>query len=130
MRSPGKPIQCEGELSAKSEGGFCHVKEEVFRRAHRWDLKAGRGRSAGCGVDSQSGIAEQTYYCWKKQYVGLEVDQVRHLEQVQEENARLKQLVAELSLDKPCSRRCSQKSSKAVTARTGRRVSVRPVPGQ
>ncbi len=37
---------------------------------------------------------------WKKQYVGLEVDQVRQLKQLQEENARLKRLVAELSLDK------------------------------
>ena len=46
------------------------------------------------------GISEQTFYRWKKQYVGLEVDQVRLLKQLQEENARLKQLVAELSLDK------------------------------
>jgi putative transposase len=46
------------------------------------------------------GISEQTFYRWKKHYVGLEVDQVRQLKQLQEENARLKQLVAELSLDK------------------------------
>jgi len=46
------------------------------------------------------GISEQTFYRWKKQYVGLEVDQVRQLKQLQEENTRLKQLVAELSLDK------------------------------
>lgn len=48
----------------------------------------------------QAGITEQTFYRWKKQYVGLEVDQVRQLKQLQEENARLKRLVAELSLDK------------------------------
>jgi len=48
----------------------------------------------------QAGISEQTFYRWKKQYVGLEVDQVRQLKQLQEENARLKKLVAELSLDK------------------------------
>ena len=48
----------------------------------------------------KAGISEQTFYRWKKQYVGLEVDQVRQLKQLQEENARLKQLVAELSLDK------------------------------
>ena len=46
------------------------------------------------------GIAEQTYYRWKKQYTGLEVDQVRQLKQLQEENARLKRLVADLTLDK------------------------------
>ena len=48
----------------------------------------------------QIGISEQTFYCWKKQYKGLESDQVRELKQLQEENARLKRLVAELSLDK------------------------------
>lgn len=48
----------------------------------------------------QAGITEQTFYRWKKQYVGLEIDQVRQLKQLQEENARLKRLVAELSLDK------------------------------
>ena len=46
------------------------------------------------------GISEQIFYRWKKQYVGLEVDQARQLKQLQEENTRLKQLVAELSLDK------------------------------
>ena len=46
------------------------------------------------------GISEQTFYRWKKHYVGLEVDQVRQLKQVQEENVRLKSLVAELTLDK------------------------------
>jgi putative transposase len=48
----------------------------------------------------QLGISEMTYYRWKKQYAGLESDQVRELKQVVEENARLKKLVAELSLDK------------------------------
>ncbi len=46
------------------------------------------------------GISEQTFYRWKERYVGLEVDQVRQMKQLQEENARLKQTVAELSLDK------------------------------
>lgn len=48
----------------------------------------------------QVGITEQTFYRWKRQYGGLESDQVRELKQVTEENARLKRLVAELSLDK------------------------------
>ena len=42
----------------------------------------------------------QTFYRWKKQYVGLEIDQVRQLKQLQEENQRLKRLVADLTLDK------------------------------
>jgi putative transposase len=48
----------------------------------------------------QVGISEQTFYRWKKQYAGLQADQVRELKQLQDENARLKKLVAELSLDK------------------------------
>ena len=48
----------------------------------------------------QVGISEQTYYRWKKQYAGLQSDQVREFKQLQDENARLKRLVAELSLDK------------------------------
>jgi putative transposase len=45
-------------------------------------------------------ISEQTFYRWKKQFTGLEVDQVRQLKQLQEENSRLKRLVADLTLDK------------------------------
>ena len=48
----------------------------------------------------QVGVSEQTFYRWKKKYSGLEVDQVRQLKQVQEENARLKRIVADLTLDK------------------------------
>jgi putative transposase len=46
------------------------------------------------------GISEQTFYRWKKQYGSLQPDQARELKQLQEENARLKKLVADLSLDK------------------------------
>jgi len=48
----------------------------------------------------QIGISEPTFYRWKKVYSGLESDQVRELKQLQDENGRLKKLVAELSLDK------------------------------
>lgn len=48
----------------------------------------------------QVGISEQTFYRWKKQYAGMQSDQVREFKQLQDENARLKKLVAELSLDK------------------------------
>jgi len=43
------------------------------------------------------GITEQTYHRWKRQYAGLESDQVGELKQILEENNRLKKLVAELS---------------------------------
>jgi putative transposase len=46
------------------------------------------------------GISEQTFYRWKKQYAGLQSDEVREFKVLQDENARLKKMVAELSLDK------------------------------
>ena len=45
------------------------------------------------------GIAEQTFSRWKRRYAGLESEQVRQFKQLQEENAKLKRLVADLSLD-------------------------------
>ena len=48
----------------------------------------------------QLGISEQTFYRWKKQYAVMQVEGVRELKILQEENARLKKLVVELSLDK------------------------------
>jgi putative transposase len=46
------------------------------------------------------GIAEQTFYRWKQRYAGLESEQVREFKQLQDENIKLKRLVADLSLDK------------------------------
>lgn len=48
----------------------------------------------------QLGISEQTFYRWKKLYGGMQSEGVRELKILQEENTRLKKLVAELSLDK------------------------------
>ena len=46
------------------------------------------------------GVSEQTFYRWKKQCSGMEVDQLRQLKQLQDENGQLKKLVAELTLDR------------------------------
>lgn len=46
------------------------------------------------------GVTEQTFYRWKKKYGGLGVSELRRLRQLEEENHKLKQLVADLSLDK------------------------------
>lgn len=46
------------------------------------------------------GIAEQTFYRWKKKFAGMGVAELRRLRQLEEENLKLKQLVADLSLDK------------------------------
>ncbi len=46
------------------------------------------------------GITEQTFYRWKKRFAGLGVSELRRLRQLEEENRKLKRLVADLSLDK------------------------------
>jgi putative transposase len=46
------------------------------------------------------GVSEQTFYTWKKKYAGLGVSELRELKVLQAENQKLKQLVADLSLDK------------------------------
>jgi putative transposase len=45
------------------------------------------------------GVSEQTYYRWRKEYGGMRVDQAKRLKELEQENARLKKLVADLSLD-------------------------------
>jgi putative transposase len=51
-------------------------------------------------VCRQLGVAEATFYAWKKKYAHLGVSELRRLRQLEEENARLKRLVADLSLNK------------------------------
>jgi putative transposase len=51
-------------------------------------------------VCRQMGISEATFYVWKKKYASLGVAELRQLRQLSEENARLKRLVADLTLDK------------------------------
>ncbi len=46
------------------------------------------------------GVTEQTFYRWKRKFAGMGVVELRRLRQVEEENRRLKQLVADLTLDK------------------------------
>jgi putative transposase len=57
----------------------------------------------GASIDEvcrKIGISEQTYYRWKNKYSGMMPSDVKKLKQLEEENRKLKQLVAELSLDK------------------------------
>ncbi len=51
-------------------------------------------------VIRKMGITEQTFYRWKRKYGGLSGSELRKLKQLEEENRRLKQMVADLSLDK------------------------------
>ena len=51
-------------------------------------------------VTRKMGVSEQTFYRWKKKFAGMGVAEVRRLKQLEEENKKLKQLVADLSLNK------------------------------
>jgi putative transposase len=62
-----------------------------------------RQAEAGTTVDEicrKLGVTQATFYRWKKKYAGMGVSELRRLKQVEEENRKLKQLVADLSLDK------------------------------
>ncbi len=56
--------------------------------------------SAVVEICRKLGVSEQTFYRWKKKYSGVGVSELRELRQLQEENRKLKLLVADLSLDK------------------------------
>ncbi len=62
-------------------------------------LKAHEAGAKTAALCRQHGISEQTFYRWKRVYGGLEVNHVRRLKVLEEENARLKRLVAEQALD-------------------------------
>ncbi len=69
-------------------------EEQIIRILKRVEL----GQSLA-DVCREEGISDATYYRWKAQYGGLEVSQLRRLRQLEDENRKLKQLVADLSLD-------------------------------
>ena len=56
----------------------------------------------------EAGIHTQTYYRWRKEYGGLKLDRARRLKELEKENARLKRLVAELSIEKQVLRDVAQ----------------------
>ena len=62
-------------------------------------LKESEAGAATKELCRRHGISEQTLYRWKSKYGGLEVSEARRLRQLEEENARLKRMVADLSLD-------------------------------
>jgi putative transposase len=63
-------------------------------------LRQAEGGTPVGEVCRKLGITEQTFYRWKRKFAGLGVAELRRLRQVEEENRRLKQLVADLTLDK------------------------------
>ncbi len=72
-----------------------HTEEEILRALR--EVEAG---GTGAAVCRQLGISEQTLYIWKKKYAGFGLSELRELRQLRDENAKLKRLVADLSLDR------------------------------
>jgi putative transposase len=62
-------------------------------------LKEGEAGIAAKELCRKHGICDQTYYRWKAKYGGLEVSEARRLRQLEDENRRLKHLVADLTFD-------------------------------
>ena len=63
-------------------------------------LRQAEAGTAVGDVCRQLGVSEATFYVWKKKYAGLGVGELRRLRQLEDENSRLKRLVADLTLDK------------------------------
>jgi putative transposase len=76
-----------------------HTPEQIVRKLREADAAIASGSTVQ-QVCRQLQISDATYYNWRKQYGQMKLDQVKQLKSLQKENARLKQLVANLSLDK------------------------------
>jgi putative transposase len=76
-----------------------YTAEEIICHLRTVEIEAGKGLGIADAC-RKLGITEQTFYRWKQRYAGLESEQVRAFKQLQDENAKLKRLVADLSLDK------------------------------
>ncbi len=71
-----------------------HTEEQII--AVLKEAEAGTKTGELC---RQHGISDATFYKWKAKYTGLEVSELRHIKVLEDENRRLKQIVADLSLD-------------------------------
>ena len=85
--------------------------EEIIGKLREVELLINQGHTLISGI-RQIGVSEQTYYRWRKQYGGLQLEQAKKFKGLEVENARLKKLVAELSLDNAVLKRSLQKTSK------------------
>jgi transposase-like protein len=72
--------------------------EQIISKLRESEVLLSQGQAVG-DICRSFNISEQTYYRWRKEYGGIRTDQVRQLKELEKENARLKKLVADLSLD-------------------------------
>ena len=75
-----------------------HRAEEIINKLREAEVELANGLTVS-EVYRKLGVTEQTYYRWWREYGGLTRDQARRLRELEQENARLKKLVADLSLD-------------------------------
>lgn len=78
--------------------GKKHTAEQIVSLLRQIEVGVANGKTTPAAC-RESGITEQTYYRWRKEYGGLQVDQARRLKELEQENTRLKRVVANLSLD-------------------------------
>jgi putative transposase len=76
------------------------MKKRFTEAQIAFTLRQAEGGTAVEEIVRKLGISEATFYRWKKKYAGLGVAEVRRLKQLEDENRRLKQVVADLTLDK------------------------------
>jgi putative transposase len=73
--------------------------EEIIEKLREAEVQMRQGKTVQETARALE-ISEQTYYRWRKEYGGMDKTQARRLKELEQENARLRQVVAELSLDK------------------------------
>ena len=73
--------------------------EQIVVLLRQIEVLMSQGKAAPVAC-REAGISQQSYYRWRKEYGGLELDQARRLKDLERENVRLKRLVADLSLEK------------------------------
>ena len=72
--------------------------EEIINILRQIEILISQGQTAQL-ASRGVGISEQTYYRWRKEYGGMRTDQAQRLKELEQENSRLKRIVADLSLD-------------------------------
>ena len=76
-----------------------HKPEEIVAKLRQVEVLVGQGKPVTDAVRS-IGVTEATYYRWRSEFGGLKLDQVRRLKTLEQENSRLRQAVADLTLEK------------------------------
>jgi transposase-like protein len=76
-----------------------HSPEQVFNKLRQVEIAVAGGKSVGVAV-REIGVTDHTYYRWRREYGGLNLDQARRLKKLEQENARLKRTIVDLALDK------------------------------